>query len=569
MSYRFSITKTMCLGSLSFILAACGGEGGGASTTTTATDNPAPAATTPTPTPTSTPTPPATVDVTISGKASFDHVPHFSDRAGLDYSALTSRPIRGARIAAINETGAIISETTSSKDGHYELTVPSAQDVRIRVYASLETDGSPELNIVDNTNDNLVYVLDGSLTSSGDASSTRHLHAPSGWDGARYSQVRAAAPFAIMDTVYAAMDQIRNIDSDVTFPPLSVGWSSQNIANVPVPNFGIEFGNIGTSSYVNQGEYKGMILILGSADFDADEYDPHVILHEWAHYFEHNLSRSDSLGGAHSLHTPLDPRVAMSEGLASALAGLILSDSLYRDSRGMAQAQGFSFDLESDRASHPGWFSESSVQQIIYDLGDHDAENHDNISLGLGPIYNALTSKAYRQQESFATIFSLLAQIREDMPEVNTMIDQLITAEKISGQGYHGEGETNAGNLTNTLPLYKTVEADQSGTLICSSSQIGVFNKLGNRNYVSLNVAQAGSYQITAQLQNGPNNANPVIRIFSTADMVTELDASSGNSEMGVIDLAIGRYRVEAYDVLKLSGGFTQESCFDLSVTAL
>ena len=28
---------------------------------------------------------------------------------------------------------------------------------------------------------------------------------------------------------------------------------------------------------------------------DADEFDDHIIVHEWGHYFEDNFSRSDSV----------------------------------------------------------------------------------------------------------------------------------------------------------------------------------------------------------------------------------------------------------------------------------
>ena len=37
-----------------------------------------------------------------------------------------------------------------------------------------------------------------------------------------------------------------------------------------------------------------------------------------------------------------------------------------------------------------GWYSESSVANIIYDIGDSENEMGDGLSMGLGPIFDAL-----------------------------------------------------------------------------------------------------------------------------------------------------------------------------------
>ncbi len=58
------------------------------------------------------------------------------------------------------------------------------------------------------------------------------------------------------------------------------------------------------------------MVILGDAGVDTDEFDAHVIAHEWAHYFEDVMSRSNSEGGAHLLGESLDASLAFSEGFA-------------------------------------------------------------------------------------------------------------------------------------------------------------------------------------------------------------------------------------------------------------
>src|SRR5690606_40072898 len=49
-----------------------------------------------------------------------------------------------------------------------------------------------------------------------------------------------------------------------------------------------------------------VIYLLGAENVDTDEFDTHVILHEWAHYFEKALSRTDTIGGMHQYADYLD-----------------------------------------------------------------------------------------------------------------------------------------------------------------------------------------------------------------------------------------------------------------------
>src|SRR5690606_9356664 len=104
------------------------------------------------------------------------------------------------------------------------------------------------------------------------------------------------------------------------------------------------------------------IYLLGAEGKDTDEYDRHVIAHEWGHYFEHNFSRSDSIGGPHTRHDQLDMRVAFGEGFGNALSAMITGSSVYRDVVGPNQAHSFQFDVEGplpfDGNDNPGWYSE-------------------------------------------------------------------------------------------------------------------------------------------------------------------------------------------------------------------
>jgi hypothetical protein len=64
------------------------------------------------------------------------------------------------------------------------------------------------------------------------------------------------------------------------------------------------------------------IYVLGKALVDTDEFDSHVIVHEWGHYFDANLARSDSPGGRHGPGDVLDPRIAFGEAWGNAVASM-------------------------------------------------------------------------------------------------------------------------------------------------------------------------------------------------------------------------------------------------------
>lgn len=124
-----------------------------------------------------------------------------------------------------------------------------------------------------------------------------NLHAASGWTGSGYGETRAAAPFAILDSLYKIHQKLRAAGVELQLPQPDVHWS---------------ITNNNTSYFDLAGQF---IEILGRENVDTDEYDEHVIVHEWRHYFENRVSRGDILGGSHSDANRLEIRTALSEGI--------------------------------------------------------------------------------------------------------------------------------------------------------------------------------------------------------------------------------------------------------------
>src|SRR5690606_26610938 len=156
---------------------------------------------------------------------------------GLDYSATEQRAIRGATVQLLDaDNQAVLASTTASAAGAYSFEVPTGRRVMIRVRAELQRRGDPGWDVevrnnTQNTGSPLasrpLYVLD-STAFSADADQERHLLAATGWDGSAYSAARSAAPFAILDTIFSAMELVLSADSAAEFPPLDVFWSPDN-----------------------------------------------------------------------------------------------------------------------------------------------------------------------------------------------------------------------------------------------------------------------------------------------------------------------------------------------------
>lgn len=502
----------------------------------------------------------------ISGKITYDFVPHNTATNGLNYAAISQNPVRGATLEILNSAGTVLDTDVTDASGDYTVTVASNTDVRVRVKAEIvSTSGAQwDVKVTDNTNSHALYSIQGSLASSGAANATRNLNAASGWGGSSYTGTRAAAPFAILDPIYEAVTAFAAVDAAVSFPPVEFRWSTRNRAE----SGDLTDGQIGTSSYQRVGgTVQGNVYILGDANSDTDEYDTHVVVHEWGHYFEDRMSRSDSIGGSHTTSDRLDPRVAMGEGWGNALSGMILADPVYRDSGGAMQASGFSINVDNNNNSNPGWYSEGSVQSILYDLFDSTDDGSDTVSLGLGPIYEVFTATDYTDQALFTTIFGFINELKSQQAGSAGVIDSLVGAQSINGTGPNGAGETNAGGVTNSLPIYTPVTVNGGAVQVCSNDVNGTQNKLGTRQYLTLNLPTAGSYTLTMTRTSGLATRDPDFNVFRGPTFVARADSSDADTETFSAAFQAGDHVIDAFEYNNIDPGTAGESCFSFTVT--
>lgn len=504
--------------------------------------------------------------VTVSGKITFDRI-HHNQNSGLDYENVTRNPARGIIIEALDSSNQILTSTLSDSEGAYSFTLDPNTDIRIRAKAQILSEAQAKWNfqVTDNTQSNRLYVLQGSLASSGSsAQQIRDLHAPSGWTGESYGDTRTAAPFAIIDSIYTAVQTFVAIDANIIFPALEIRWSVNNKTARGDKSEGL----IGTSAYSPE-EGNGVIYLLGEEGRDTDEYDSHVILHEWGHYFEHQMSRTDSLGGLHSLSDRLDARVAFSEGWSNALSAIILKDENYSDSSGTSQRFGFSFNLESPNIRNTGWFNEASIGAILYDIFDSGAEADDEISAGLNPLYPIITGQDYKESSVFATIFSLSEAMRQSLDFDNSSLNRLLNSQGISGQGSDGSGERNSGAIRSALPVYKEVSLNGPSTNICSVDDAGTFNKLGNREFVFLSLGTETNITLSATKTSGDDNRDPDFNIWQGNRLIDTSTSSQRGEEIFQGQLPAGDYVIEVYDFFNINGTGSRrgDGCYNFRAT--
>lgn len=467
--------------------------------------------------------------ITLSGIAEFQFVPPFSTPqmcAGLNYSNTENRPIRGVTIQLFDAgSNTLIAESETSETGAYSFVVDSQINVFLRLRAELKRVGAPawDVEVRDNTSDvglaldqRPLYVLDTAPFTTSVVNQTENIVAATGWDGSDYSGVRAAAPFSILDAIYDAMQLVLTANPTANFPPLDAFWSVNNSSTQGSGSFNdnIDNGLLGTSFY--SGGIDSLFL-LGMEDDDTEEFDDHVIAHEWGHYFEDTFSRSDSVGGAHAIGNRLDARLAFGEGWGTAISGMSTGVPVYCDTGGNNQSGGFGIDIETPGAfsGTPGWYNETTILALLYDLWDTDNDGVDNDSIGFAPIYDIMVNQQ-RTTPAFTSVFSFMTELKADNPGATTFIDALLTDSGItSNLDIYGSNETNDSDnslvVQDVLPVYTTITTNGTPVEVCSNSQFDNVrdgNKLSERQLLRFDVITPAIYEISV-VTNSPNEIPP------------------------------------------------------------
>lgn len=392
-----------------------------------------------------------TYTLTLSGTVTFDLVDN--SNGFWDYENSIAMPVKKCKVLVTDNSGKVVAVAFTDLEGKYSISteVPSGDYFLIAV---AETEYGA-IRVQDNVQANSVYGVNSELFSlvDRDIQLTLDMRAESGWSGTNaegsYLGPRASAPFAIIHYIQLAEQKFMG---NRKLSPLIVNWSSNNRS----VSGDKTKGEIGTSHWDGQQMY-----LRGEVGVNADEYDSHVIIHEWMHYFHDAVGRSDSPGGSHNLGEAKDPRLSFSEGLANAGSCLALGQGSFMiDVYGPKQNLFFGgIDLE-DRSSYPatGWYSEMALSYLLYDFFDLANDADDLLGFDPDELGDLLMDQAATAVPS--TIFSFVDSLKKSRPAAVSEIVQMAHATGIQATDKFGASELDNGGISGALPPVNQMEID-------------------------------------------------------------------------------------------------------------
>lgn len=510
--------------------------------------------------------------VVVSGTATYESVPNTAG-GSLNYGARSFKPVRGATVELINTSGgAVLASTVTSATGTYSfaaITAPSTA-VAVRVRAELKTTApATDITVRDNTCGGVaagcaaatavLYAVQSANVNLSEATQTIDVQAGSGWGGSIYTAPRAAGPFAVLDAIYSGVQKVRAAAPDQALAQLRVMWSPDNVPAGGNTEAELIEGQIGTSFFLDDPTGR-RIYLLGAANTDTDEYDSHVVVHEWGHYLQSAVSRDDSVGGEHGSGDKLDMRVAFSEGFGNALSGMVLGSPRYADSAGPAQGGGFVVDVSvNPGTADRGWFSEFSVQHLLWQW-------HENTSIGFAPMYQVLTGPM-KSGAPIVGIHNFAHRLKGAAPMQAPTITNTLAVQSITVQDEWGTGDNTTGGLGGSS-LVSTPTVNGSAR-VCASNAAGTPNKL--RNFVNLRFTTAAAGNVTVRVvPDGYTGGDPDF-VLIDANGVTQLGQSfTADLETRTLSLPAGTHAliVDEFNLRDGAPGFTAigERCLNVTI---
>lgn len=411
----------------------------------------------------------------FSGRALYQKIDVTDSGLDLTPGHAVMVPIRNARVEAvdtISQSVVAVSETDSR--GRFTIPVPANPNLLIRVVSRMR---SFNLRVADNTNSSALYgistAVDGRQAGAGLLLT---------------DTTRLSGAFNILEVVQRANATVKTADPNLVPPPVTIFWSTRNTKT---------FGNsaqglIGTSEFFIT---SNTAYILGDRSTDSDEYDDAVIAHEYAHMLAAKFSRDDSPGGQHSVGDMLDPRVAWSEGWANFFSSVVRNDAIWRDSYGPNGTQVLRYDLEDNSLAgdpKPGYWSEASVDTLLWDLYDDHADPGDNVQFSFAQIWRAFTDLT---NDRFVYLPYFLDHFVNRVP---SSVNDVVAMAQIRNIDYQPSGQP---SVTSPFPTSISVGGVANGYVdsftlgrnnLITSSHFYTFTTLGGSTSIRMDITGTG-----------------------------------------------------------------------------
>jgi len=111
--------------------------------------------------------------------------------------------------------------------------------------------------------------------------------------------------------------------------------------------------------------------------------------------------------------------------------------------------------------------------------------------------------------------------------------------------------------------------ANGTSTQICSVDDAGLFNKLGNREFIFLNLDAETDVEMSLVKSSGDEERDPDFNIWRGNQLVHEAATAIRGEESFDGRLPAGEYVIEVFDFFNTNGSGSRrgDSCYDFSVT--
>lgn len=331
---------------------------------------------------------------TFRGTILYEKVP--AGRNGLELDAPVRTPAAGIKVEIVaTPSRTVLGSGFTDEKGGYAIAVPVRRATQAYVRALARTENAAVVRPDDRAEWSIVSPV---MTAQPRRDVRRDLLAT--------DSTRVAGAFNIAVTIWRANALVRAAAPEVALPPVEIRWDT-------------------TYSGGTFFQFKEKVAFInGRRARDSDEYDDHVIAHEYGHFLMTSFSRESSPGGSHAMGEQLDPRLAWSEGWSNFFGAATTGSAHYIDTGALRGRQLvlLSVDLEENVRSgdRPGIWSEHSVSSLLWDWYDDGPEEQDPLALGFTPLWTAFTELGKEPDAyllRFANVLAALTKQNEPLRE--------------------------------------------------------------------------------------------------------------------------------------------------------
>ena len=195
--------------------------------------------------------------------------------------------------------------------------------------------------------------------------------------------------------------------------------------------------------------------------------------------------------------------------------------------------------------------------------------NNGKIARDFTDIFKVINSVGYAANAAMISIYVFAEELRNVIPGQATNFNDLLFWQNIEITNALGEGESNSGEVIGNLPIYKVLSLNNDAINVCSTNQVGTYNKLGVAQFLVLEVTSSGMYQFNVQeVGDDSGNSDPDIYLYRNGNLIDYAEGTTVDQENLSRTLSVGTYVLELVDdrIKNIEGIDEITACFDVRV---